>query len=126
MVLLITGLVTLALGLFCGAVLVLSPLGVATWSPGMALWIFFPLFCLVGYVLTVIGARHEQLRRLSMAVSTLLILLALASAVGLVMLSVSAFTPVGSTWSLWYVLAVAGVIGIVGAASAGRQPSGAA
>jgi hypothetical protein len=124
MVLFITGLVSLALGLFSGAVLVLGPLGVATWEPGMALWIFFPLLCMVGYSLCVVGARADQLRGLSMLVATLLILLALACAAGLVLMSAGMVTPRGSSWSLWYVLAVAGVLGIVGAASASRSQSG--
>jgi hypothetical protein len=122
MVLFITGLVSLALGLFSGAVLVLGPLGVATWEPGMALWIFFPLLCMVGYSLCVVGARADQLRGLSMLVATLLILLALACAAGLLM-SAGMVTPRGSSWSLWYVLAVAGVLGIVGAASASKSRS---
>ena len=96
------------------------PLGLAPWTPGLVLWVLFPAFSIVGYVLFVIGARTEGLRGWSMLISGLLLLLALVSAAGLVMHAAGVVEPHGSTLSLWYVLFFAGVLGIVGVASLGR------
>jgi len=123
MFLLITGMALLVLGLFSGVVLVLAPLGLTSWTADLTLWVLFPLFSIAGFALFVIGAKGTQIRGLSTVVSGLLLLLALASATGLV-LSAAGVTPaVGNTWPLWYVLLVAGVLGAVGAASR-RDPSG--
>jgi hypothetical protein len=46
-----------------------------------------------------------------------LLLLALASAAGVVLSAASVIRPVGSVMPLWYVLVVAGVLGAIGAAS---------
>jgi hypothetical protein len=120
MILLLAGVALLLLGLFCGAVLVAIPLGLAAGSPGLVLWILFPLFTVAGYVLAVIGGRDSQFRGLSMAISCALLLLALGAAGGLVMDAAGMMsTAAGGTLSLWYVLAVAGVVGVVGAAAAG-------
>ena len=121
MVLLIVGAFLLALGLFSGVVLVVAPLGLATWSPGVTLWVLFPLFSIIGYTLFVIGAKTTQIRMLSLGVSCLLLLLALVSAAALVMASASVVEPVDSTLSLWYVLVIAGVLGAIGAASSQRE-----
>ena len=123
MFLLLTGLALLLLGLFSGVVLVLAPLGFAPWSPVFTLWVLFPLFSVLGYVLFVIGAKTAHIRGLSLAVSSLLLLLAVVSAGGLVLSAASVFQPTGDTVSLWYVLAIAGVLGSIGAAS--HRPSSA-
>jgi hypothetical protein len=122
MLLFVTGLFLLALGLFSGGVLVAVPLGLVPWTAGPVLWVLFPLFCVVGYVLFVIGGRSAQVRGGSLLVSALLLLLALASAVALVLQAAAVVQPQGSTLSLWYVLAIAGLVGVVGAASLGRMP----
>ena len=121
MILLVAGLALLALGLFSGVVLVVAPLGLAAWSPGIVLWVLFPAFSVVGYVLAVIGGRESQFRGLSMLLSCLLIVLALASAAGLVLEAASVVKPADDTLSLWYVLVVAGLVGVLGAASAGSR-----
>ena len=121
MILLVAGLALLAMGMFSGVVLVAAPLGLAAWSPGLVLWLFFPLFTVAGYVLAVIGGKDSQFRGLSMLLSCLLILLALASAAGLVLEAASVLEPADSTLSLWYVLLVAGLVGVIGAASAGHR-----
>ena len=120
MVLLVCGLFLLLLGLFSGAVLVAAPLGLVPWSPDLVLWVLFPTFSIAGYVLFVIGGRTTQLRGGSIVLSSLLLILALASAAGLVLQAASVLHAQGSTWSLWYVLAVAGCVGVVGAASFNR------
>ena len=119
MMLAVFGAVLLVLGLFAGLALVLAPLGLVAWSTGPLLWLLFPVFSVLGYVLFVIGARNASIRWLSLAASCLLLLLALASAAGLVLDAASVFKPVGSTVSLWYVFIVAGLVGAVGAARGG-------
>lgn len=123
MLLLITGVFLLLLGLFSGVVLVAGPLGLAAWTPGLVLWVLFPVFSVAGYVLFAIGARMGQVRAGSLLLSALLLLLALASAAGIVLQASSVLPAQGGTASLWYVMVVAGLIGIVGAASLGRVPA---
>ena len=119
MMLAVFGAVLLVLGLFAGVALVLAPLGLVAWSTGPVLWLLFPAFSVFGYVLFVIGARNASIRWLSLAASCLLLLLALASAAGLVLDAASVLKPVGNTVSLWYVFIVAGLVGAVGAARGG-------
>ena len=119
MMLAVFGAVLLVLGLFAGVALVLAPLGLVAWSTGPVLWLLFPAFSVFGYVLFVIGARNASIRWLSLTASCLLLLLALASAAGLVLDAASVLKPVGSTVSLWYVFIVAGLVGAVGAARGG-------
>ena len=57
MVVLLAGAVLVLMGLFSGVVLVAAPLGLAAWSPGVSLWVLFPLFTLVGYMLSAAGSR---------------------------------------------------------------------
>jgi hypothetical protein len=117
MALSLVGAVLLALGLFSGGVLVATALGLSAWSPGASLWVLFPLFSVVGFLLFVVGARTASIRTLSVVASYLLLLLALCSAVGLVLEAASVLEPVGGTLALWYVLAIAGVLGAFGSAT---------
>jgi hypothetical protein len=111
------GALLLALGLFCGGVLAAVPLGLLAWSPGVSMWVMFPLFCVTGYVAFVMGAKSLHIRWLSVAVSALLLLLAAAAATGLVLVAASALHTEASTLSLWYVLVIGLVLGGVGAAA---------
>ena len=111
------GALLVVLGLFCGGVLAAVPLGLLAWSPGVSLWVMFPLFSILGYSAFVIGAKNAQVRWLSVAVSALLLLLAAAAAIGLVLVAVSALHTEASTLPLWYVLVVGLVLGGVGAAT---------
>jgi len=122
MALLLAGSFLIALGVFSGAVLVLVPLGLVAWKAGPVLWVLFPLFCVSGYILFVMGGRVTQIRPLSVAVSVVLLLLAMAAAAALVMQAAGVVPAAGDTLSLWYVLGVAGVLGIMGAASFGKRP----
>ena len=117
MVLLVAGALVVTLGLFSGIVLTLAPLGLAPWSPELVLWVLFPLFSVVGFLLVAMAGKTTQVRGFTFAVSCLLLLLALASAAGVVLSAASIIRPVGSVMPLWYVLVVAGVLGAVGAAS---------
>ncbi len=119
MVALLAGMVLMVMGLFAGVVLVAVPLGLTASSPGLSLWVLFPLFTIGGYMLTVAGSRTSQVQGLSFGVSCVLLLLAVVAAVALV-LSAAAVVPLnGSTLSLWYVLVIAGALGSIGAASRG-------
>jgi hypothetical protein len=125
MPLLVSGALLVAMGLVAGLALVASSLGAAV-SAGAALWLLFPLLCIVGFVLFVVGARHAHIRHLSQWLSWALLALALASAGGLLLRATSLVASESSTLSLWYVLVVAGLLGTVGAASrAGAAPESA-
>jgi hypothetical protein len=123
MVLLVAGAFVVILGLFCGAVLTLGPLGLVPWTADLALWVLFPVLSIAGFVLFAMAGKTAHVRTFTFSVSCLLLLLALVSAAGLVLSAASVVTPTGSVMSLWYVLAVAGVIGVGGAASS--RPAGA-
>jgi hypothetical protein len=121
MALLIAGALLVALGLFAGAVLVAAPLGFIAGSVDATLWVLFPLLCIAGFVLFIVGARTAQIRGLSQFISWALLALALASAAGLVLRAASIVSGESSTLPLWYVLVIAGFLGAVGAASASRH-----
>jgi len=125
MILAIAGLFLLALGLFCGAVLVLVPMGLVAWTADAVLWVLFPLFSLAGYALVVMASKSANAKTLTMVASVFLLLMAAASALGLVLGAASITSSGGSSLQLWYVLAVAGVLGLVGVASYGRSESAA-
>ena len=125
MLLVIAGVGLIALGLFSGLVLLLAPLGLVPWAPDAVLWVAFPLFSMIGYVLFVIGGRSAHVRGLSIVLSALFLLLALAAAAALVLGAAAVVGPIAQTAPLWYVLVVAGVLGIVGSASYRLAPAGA-
>jgi hypothetical protein len=62
-------------------------------------------------------------RGLSIALSALFLLLALAAAAALVLGAAAVVGPIAQTAPLWYVLVVAGVLGIVGSASYRLTPA---
>lgn len=117
---LLFGAVLAALGLFSGAVLVAVALGLVAWEAGAMLWILFPLFSISGYALMGAGAREAQLRLPTLAISAVLIVLAIASAIGIVLSAAAVVSMAGSTLALWYVLIVAGSLGAIGIGSYGR------
>lgn len=123
MILLTTGTLFIALGLLAGAFLVIAPFGLVSLEPGLALWILFPGLSIVGYALVIVGAGVPQIRSLSLVASCLLLVLALASAAGLVFSAVSVTPPVTGTATLWFVLVVAGGLGTIGVASHNRPQS---
>jgi len=112
MILLATGILLIALGLFAGVTLVVAPFGLVSLAPGLTLWLLFPTLSGVGYALVVVSARVAHIKWLT---------LALASAAGLVLSAAAVVQPVTSTHSLWFVLAVAGVFGSISAASYSRS-----
>jgi hypothetical protein len=123
MLLVIAGAGLIALGLFSGVVLLLAPLGLVPWSADAMLWVAFPLFSMLGYVLFVVGGRHAQVRALSIALSALFLLLALGAAAALVLGAAAVVGPIAQTAPLWYVMVVAGVLGIGDSASYRLTPA---
>jgi hypothetical protein len=121
MVLALVGLLFLALGLFCGVVLLAAPFGWFGLTAGMSMWILFPLFSSIGYFLFAAGARAGSVRALTVAVSVSLLLLASAAAVGIVMDAASVYVAANSVLPLWCVLVVAGLLGSMGAAALNRD-----
>jgi hypothetical protein len=122
--LVVAGLVLLALGILCGALMLLIPLGMVEGAVGLALWIFFPLFSVAGYLMAAAASRRDgALPLLSRATGAVLIVLALAAAVALVLQAAALFHPAGDTLSLWYVLAIGIVLGAMGLASRTAAPA---
>lgn len=117
MLLSIAGSVLLALGLFAGGLLVTGPLGLTPPRAGPVLWLLFPAFSLLGYLLVAMGLRAARIRGLSVAVSAALLLLALAAAVALVLAAAGLRPLAGGSGALWFVMLVAGGLGLLGAAS---------
>jgi len=113
----------LALGLFCGLVLLLAPLGLTGGDPGLILWVMFPLLCLIGFAVIAMQARTAQVRTITLAASAVLLVLALASVAVIVLSAAAVIEPLANAAPLWFVLAVSAILGSFGAASFGRQPT---
>ena len=113
----IAGLVLLALGIHCGALLLLIPLGLVPGSTNVALWLLFPAFAVSGYFMAASAAANKGAATITRASGAMLMLLALAAAVALVLKAASLIHPEGDTLALWYVLVVGLVLGGMGIAS---------
>jgi hypothetical protein len=122
MLLLIVGAVLVSLGLLCGTVLVGVPLGLVAAEPNQVLALLFPVFTVIGFILCMVGGRNAHIHLISKVATGLLLILALCSAVFIV-LSAASIRSVTSTGSLWYVMVVAGVIGTFGAATLSKVKS---
>ena len=105
-----------ALGVAAALLLLIAPLGVVAASAGASLWILFPLFTLLGYVMMVIGGRDPASRAPTALVSSALLLLCVAAAVVLVVQGAGLVALHGAA-SVWYVLVLAGIIGSTGSAA---------
>ena len=121
--LLVVGLVLLALGIFCGALLVAAPLGLVPATVNLTLWALFPAFTLGGYLIAAAPAENRTIPMLSRVSGVLLMLLALIAAIALVLQAASIVESHGSAMSLWYVLIVGLVLGGTGLASHQRMAS---
>jgi hypothetical protein len=118
------GLILLVLGILCGALMLLIPLGIITGTVGLTLWLLFPVFAIGGYLMAAAAARDSGSALLTRGSGLVLMLLALAAAIALVLDAASLFEPSGSTLSLWYVLVLGIVLGAMGLASR-RRPDAA-
>ena len=114
MLMLISGAVFLVLGLASGAFLVLAPFGVGNVTPSLITWGMFPVLTLLGYLFIALAARAGQIAPLSRIAGGALLLLALASIVGLFLVGNSLVKEAGTTLPLWYVLLIGLVLGPVG------------
>lgn len=110
----------LLLGLFSGAALLAEPLHLAPISAGPALWVFFPLFSLLGYVLFAMAARRDQSLLVTRVAGAALLLLA-GSAAALLVLASAGVLRLESSLSLWYVLVVAGLLGLTAALPSSKR-----
>ncbi|QJR10929.1 hypothetical protein DSM104443_01999 [Usitatibacter rugosus] len=124
--LVVAGFVLFALGALSGVWLVLAPFGFVAGPPGLALWAFFPVFTVIGYLLAAAPSRDTILPVLSKVAGAVLLLLELAAAVGLVLESMQIVVAMGALTSLWYVLVIGLVLGAAGLASHRGTPPGGA
>lgn len=114
---LIAGIAILALGLVCGVLLLLIPLGVVPGSTSVALWLLFPAFAVTGYFMAASAAANRSAAAITRGSGGVLMLLALAAAVVLVLKAAGMVATEGGTLSLWYVLVIGLVLGGMGIAS---------
>jgi hypothetical protein len=122
-----TGGLLLVLGLVSGAFLLLAPFGVGPASPGVATWILFPGFTVVGYILFAASARIAIISMASKIAGALLLLLAVGAAAALFAASNGLFKSTVDPLEFWYVMAVGLLLGASGFAiarvSAGTEPA---
>lgn len=127
MLIVIAGGVLALLGYLSAVVLVAAPMGWMTATPGLTLWVLFPLFTLVGYGLLAVGSRDPAVRAPTRLLGAGLLLLALLAAIGLMASGAGMLQLHGdSSASLWYVLVLAGIVGAVGCARPGTGTPGSA
>ena len=112
------------LGILAGALLVAAPLGLVAVSPGLSLWLLFPLLTLAGWFLLVVGDGDPLRGAATQLVAIPLLVIALLATVGLVAVGAGLLSAQGLAGSapLWYVMVVAGALGATGTAAYGRRP----
>ena len=113
-----------ALGILAGALLAAAPFGLVAATPGVSLWILFPLLTMVGWFMLVVSDLDPLRGTATRWVATPLLVLALLAAVGLVVggAGLVAIQGMTGTLSLCYVLVVGGVLGATGTAAYSRKP----
>ena len=111
---LISGALLLLLGFASGVFLILSPLGLIDVSPGMTLWIFFPVLTMIGYLFLAMASRETSVPALTQVAGTLSLCLGLSAIVILFLASTAVVKPVSDTFALWYVLVLGMVFGATG------------
>jgi hypothetical protein len=121
MLILITGGVLALLGFLSAVILVAAPMGWLAATPGLSLWVLFPLFTLIGYGLLAASSRDPAVKLPTRLLGGGLLLLALLAAIGLMASGAGLLQLHGdSSAPLWYVLVLGGVIGAIGSAASGR------
>lgn len=121
MLLVIVGAVLTALGFAAAVLLVAAPLGWVAATPGLSVWVLFPLFTLLGYGLLAVGSRDPAAKAPTRLLAVPLLLLALLAAIVLLGSGGGLLQVAGSSAPLWYVLVLAGLLGAVGSAVSGRS-----
>jgi hypothetical protein len=118
----LTGILLCALGLLAAALLLASPLEISAGiDAGTVLWVLFPLFTGVGWMLLVMGSRDRAVRMPTQWLAGALLLMAVVAAGALTLAAANIVALRGSTAAWWYVLVIAGSIGVVGIAAYGRR-----
>src|SRR6266480_4442860 len=109
-----TGALLLVFGLVSGIFLLLAPFAIGPASPGVATWILFPGFTIVGYILLAASARMPMVSVASRLAGALLLLLAIAAAAALFAIGNALFQPTGDGVGLGYVMGIGLVLGASG------------
>ena len=109
-----TGALLLVFGLVSGIFLLLAPFAIGPASPGVATWILFPGFTIVGYILLAASARMPMISVASRLAGALLLLLAIAAAAALFAIGNALFQATGDPLGLWYVMGLGLVLGATG------------
>lgn len=99
---LLLGSITLILGLVSGFLLLIAPLGVLPFSPGLLTWLLFPAFTLLGYLLLSLGSRTGEALVAARLGGGALLILALGGLIGLFALAIGILP--GSTGFLSFTL----------------------
>lgn len=122
----ISGCVLALLGVASAVMLMLGALVPASGldAASRALWIFFPLFTLLGWMLIVMASRDPMVRLPTQLLAWPLLALALLAAVALVGVAAGLITA-SSHGTLWYVLVLGGLAGLLGSIGGGRRSSSA-
>lgn len=122
MFLTLAGSLLAVLGLLSGLVLVGSPLGLGPAAPGFVIWLLFPLFTAIGFVLLVMGSKSGAAGiGATRGVAGALLLLALVAALALFARAAGMGAAQGGSLALWYVLVLAGAAGGFGTAAVSRR-----
>jgi hypothetical protein len=100
-----------------------AALGLGPQTPGWTLWLLFPLFSTVGFLLLGMGAGSSSGDGVGVtrALAGGLLLLSLGAALALFARGAGLVAADGGTGALWYVLVLGGLAGAVGTAAAGRR-----
>lgn len=116
-----------ALGLLCAALLVGAPLELslagATAGSGVVLWVLFPVFAGLGWLLMAVAGNDVTASTPTRVVAGILLALALLAAALLVLSAANVVHATQGTAAWWYVLVLAGMAGLVGTAAYGRMAS---
>lgn len=112
------------LGVASAVLLMAAALGLRAPAPGYALWLFFPLFTVLGWALVAMASRDPAVRLPTRLVALPLLALALLAAVALVG-SGAGLLQVGDPVALWFVLVLGGSMGLLGSIGGRRSASSA-
>ena len=120
----VTGAIFLAIGLATGGALVMIPFGLVSSNPSSAAaWFLFPGCFVAGALLLALGTPQPSGRWLWKLCAASLLVLAVASAMGLALPALGLAEPTRQTVSLWYVLFLSGALGTACALASAPSPS---
>jgi len=118
----VTGAIFLAIGLATGGALVMIPFGLSSSNP-VAAWLLFPACFVAGALLLALGAPQPSFRWLCRLCAASLLVLAVASGLGLALPALGVVEPTRQAVSLWYVLFLSGALGTACALAAEPSPA---